>query len=286
SGFFPHQLDAYTKYRLTPMIHTLSHLKSLVGKKNLPDIHLEIDTGMHRLGVLEKQMEEAVRVLERLPVKLSGAATHFAEGEDLDSGFSAEQEAAFERTLGTLREHRLLHTDARIHAANSGGILRGLAPYANAIRPGLSLFGISPNERLPQSKALLPVLEWKTRVLSIKEVHKGETVGYNRTYRATRKERIAILPVGYADGYPRCVSNKSYALIGSKRCAVRGIVSMDLMAVDVTGHPTAKEGQVATLIGSQGRVGLSATQLARYADTIPYEILCGLSDRVPRVYFD
>lgn len=286
SGFFPHQLDAYMKYRLTPMIHSMSHLRSLVGRKNLPDIHLKIDTGMHRLGIPLEDLDEAARVLERLPIKLSGVASHFAESENLDSDFSEQQSAQFEQAVGFLREKKLLHTDARVHIANSGGILRGAGSYATSIRPGISLFGISPNDRLPNSKNLLPVMEWKTRILCLKEVARGQTVGYGRTYTATRREKIAILPIGYADGYPRSVSNKSFVLIGGKRCAVRGIVSMDLLAVDVTSHATVKEGQLATLIGGQGRVSLSANALARFAGTISYEVLCGISDRVPRIYFD
>ncbi len=286
SGFFPHQIDAYIKYRLTPMIHSLTHLKSLQGRRELPDIHLKIDSGMHRLGILPKQAEEAARTLTKLPVKLSGLASHFAESEDLESTFIDQQTAVFERVYEQLLEKRVLHTDARIHLSNSGGILRSKASIANAVRPGITLFGISPNERLPHSADLLPVLEWKTRVVAIKELLRGETVGYGRAYVASKKEKIALLPVGYADGYPRALGNQSYVLIGGKRCAVRGRVSMDLMAVDVTSLASIKEGQLVTLLGGQGRISLSAAQLARLAGTISYELLCGISDRVPRVYLD
>lgn len=286
SGFFPHQLEAYLKYRLTPMIHSLAHLKSLTGRKNLPDLHLKVDTGMHRLGILPGQVEEAMRVLEKIPTKLSGLATHFADSENLASDFIDQQTSLFGDIHDRFRERKLLHTDARIHVANSGGILRSKAEIATAVRPGISLFGIAPSERLPHAKDLLPVLEWKTRVLSVKEVTRGQTVGYGRTHTASRKEKIAILPVGYADGYPRSLSNKAFVILAGKRCPVRGIVSMDLIAVDVTHSTGVKEGQLVTILGSQGRIALGATQLARFADTIPYEILCGISDRVPRVYLD
>ncbi len=286
SGFFPHQTDAYLKYKLTPMIHTLSHLKALQGRKELPDLHLKIDSGMHRLGISVKQVDEAIRTLERMPIKLSGLATHFADSEDLESHFVDQQTAVFEAAHEKLLTRRLLHTDARIHLSNSGGVLRSKGSIATAVRPGLALFGISPNDRLPHSKDLLPVMEWKTRVVSVKEIFRGETVGYNRTYTATKKEKIAILPVGYADGYPRALSNQSYVLINGKRSLVRGRVSMDMMAVDVTGQASLKEGQLVTLIGGQGRVSLTAVQLARLAGTMSYELLCGISDRVPRVYLD
>lgn len=285
SGFFPHQAEAYGKYRLTPMIHSLAHLKSLPNKPVF-DLHLKIDSGMHRLGILPSQVDEAMRTLEKMGVKLSGLATHFADSEEAESSFADQQTALFESVHEKFVQKRLLHTDARIHVSNSGGILRGKAALANAVRPGISLFGISPNERLAHSKDLLPVLEWKTRVVAIKEITKGETVGYGRTYTATRKEKIAILPVGYADGYRRALSGKSFVLIGGKRSLLRGRVSMDLITVDVTNHPGVKEGQLVTLLGGQGRVSLGATQLARLAGTFAYELLCGLSDRVPRVYLD
>ncbi len=286
SGFFPHQLDAYVKFRLTPLIHTLTHLKSLQGKKYLPDLHLKIDTGMHRLGILPKQADEAIRVIQKLPVKLSGLATHFAESEVMDSSFVDQQVALFEGLYDKFRDQKVLHTDARIHVANSGGAMRGKAPMANAIRTGISLYGVSPNDRLPHSKDLLPVLDWKTRILSLKEVQAGGTVGYGRTYKAKRKEKIALLPVGYADGYSRALGGKSFVIINGKRSALRGRVSMDLIAVDVTHQSGVKEGQLVTLLGVQGRVGLTAAQMARFAGTISYEILCGISERVPRVYLD
>jgi alanine racemase len=286
SGFFPHQVEAYVKYHLTPMIHSLPHLKSLLGRKTLPELHLKVDTGMHRLGIPLKHMEEAAKTLERLPAKLSGLATHFADSEDLESAFIDQQIAAFEGVHEKLLQRRLLNTDARIHVSNSGGILRGKGNFATAVRPGISLFGISPNDRISHSKDLLPVLEWKTRVLCLKEVARGESVGYGRTYVATRKEKIAILPVGYADGYPRSLSGKSFVILNGKRSLVRGRVSMDLLAIDVTNQTNVKEGQVVTLLGGHGRMVLGASTLGRLAGSFAYEILCGISDRVPRIYLD
>lgn len=286
SGFLPHQLDAYVKYRLTPVIHSLNHLKTLVGRRVLPDIHLKLDTGMHRLGILPAQMKETIKVLERLPMKLSGVATHFAESEKIPSNFSDLQIALFEDLLAELREKRLVHTDARIHVANSGGVLAHKLSVSTAVRPGLSLYGISPNDRLPHSTDLLPVLEWKTRILTLKDLPRSATVGYNRTYKLPKREKIAILPIGYADGYPRLLSNLGEVMIAGKRCPVRGRVSMDLTAVDVSHVPHVKEGDAVVLIGREGKHRLPIEELANGAQTIPYEILCGISPRVPRVYLD
>lgn len=286
SGFFPHQLDAFNKFRLTPVIHTLNHLKSLLGRRTLPDIHLKFDTGMHRLGLLEEELPDAIETLEKLGIKLAGLATHFAESETTVSSFADQQIARFTAIHKALAERRLLQTDARIHIANSGGILRDKLGFSVAVRPGIALYGISPNPRLPHSDDLLPVLRWKTRILCLKEVPKGETVGYNRTYKTKRKEKLAILPIGYADGYPRLLTNRGHVLVAGKKAPVRGRVSMDLTAVDVSGVPGAREGMEVTLIGKSVKEVVTATDIGNWADTIPYEIFCGISPRVPRVYFD
>lgn len=285
SGFLPHQLDAYGKYRLVPVIHSLNHLRSLQGRKHLPEIHLKLDTGMHRLGLTEDQLGEAIKCLEKMEVKLAGVATHFAESESALSTFVDEQMESFDRMLSRLRDRRLVQTDAKIHVANSGGILRGKWGKSVAVRPGLALYGISPNPRLAHSNELLPILEWKTRILSIKDIRRNETVGYGRTYKAKRKEKIALLPIGYADGYPRLLSNRGEVLVGGKRVSVRGRVSMDLTAVDCT-LTTAKEGSLVTLIGGAGKDYVSVWELANWAETLPYEIFCGISGRVPRVYLE
>jgi alanine racemase len=130
------------------------------------------------------------------------------------------------------------------------------------------------------------VLQWKTRVISLKNIKRGDTVGYNRTYKATKKERIAIIPVGYADGYPRALSNQGEVLILGKKAVVRGIVSMDMIAIDCTNISGVREGTEVTIIGDDSRLSINAWELADKAGTIAYEILCGISPRVPRIYYD
>jgi len=286
SGFMPHLLEAFVKYRLTAVIHSLPHLKTLVGRKNIPDIHLKIDTGMHRLGIQPDQIPEAIKQLEKMQLKLSGVMTHFAESESLLSDFTDQQLALFEKCFDQLKEKKLIQTDARIHVANSGGVLREKLGFSNAVRPGLALFGISPNTRIKTSEDLIPVLSWKSRVLTIKEIPPGETIGYGRTYTTTKKEKIALISVGYADGYPRLLSNQGFVLIQGRKCPLRGRVSMDLIAVDVSAIPNPKEGMNVTLIGQDGKQEVQAWDIALMAETIPYEILCGLSARVPKIYID
>ncbi len=286
SGFVPHQLEAYVKHRLIPMIHSLNHLKSLLHRKSLPDIHLKVDTGMHRLGLMPEEIPEAIKTLDRLGIKLSGLATHFAESESITSHFIDEQIFLFEEIKAQLFEHRLLHTDCKIHVANSGAVLRDKLASSVAVRPGIALFGVSPNPRIMKGDSLIPVMEWKARVLCVKQISKGDTVGYGRTYKAKKKEKIAVVAIGYADGYPRSLSNKGNVLIGTKMEPVVGRVSMDLTTVDVTGNNNVKEGSLVTLIGKDSKNEITAWDLANAADTIPYEIMCGISPRVPRIYLD
>jgi len=286
SGFLPHQLEAYNKYRLTPVIHSLTHLKSLLNHKRLPDIHLKLDTGMHRLGLLPEEMSEAFLTLEKLGIKLSGFATHFAESENTVSKFIDQQIETFQTVYQELLHRRLIQTDAKIHIANTGGILRKKLGLSFSVRPGIGLYGISPNPRLSQSDNLVPALSWKARVVSLKSIKSNDTVGYGRTYTAKRREKIAIISIGYADGLPRLLSNEGFVVIGGKKAQIRGRVSMDLTTVDCTQLTSIKEGSLVTLIGKEGKQSVTAWDLANWARTIPYEILCGISPRVPRIYLD
>lgn len=285
SGYWPHQAEAFVKYRLIPVIHSLDHLKSLQLRKTLPEIHLKVDTGMNRLGLQLDEISEAIHILKKIGIKLSGLGTHFAESDKSTSSFTDEQIKRFEKVYQELQMSKLLHTDAKIHLANSSAILRGKWGPSVAVRPGLSLYGISPNPHLKGSEDLVPILTWKARVITSKTIKKGETVGYGRTYRAKKTEQISIVSIGYADGFPRSLSNTGYVILGGKKVPVRGRVSMDLLAVDSTGLEM-RDGSQVVLIGKQQRQEISAWDLAHWADTIPYEILCGISARVPRIYLD
>ncbi len=228
SGFWPHQLEAFLKFRLIPVIHSLNHLKSLQLRKNLPDIHLKIDTGMHRLGISLDEIPESMEILKKIGIKLSGLGTHFAESDKSTSSFTDEQVDLFESVYREFKTQRLLHTDAKIHVANSSAILRAKVGSSLSVRPGLSLYGLSPNPQFSLSEELIPILSWRARVVTSKTLKKGESVGYGRTYRAEKTEKISIISVGYADGYPRSLSNKGSVILQGKKVAVRGRVSMAL----------------------------------------------------------
>ncbi|HMX94316.1 MAG TPA: alanine racemase, partial [Elusimicrobiota bacterium] len=169
-----------------------------------------------------------------------------------------------------------------VHAANSAGALGRPAARYDLVRPGIALFGVPPSPSLGKILSLRPVLSWKTRVVFVKMIPKGTPVSYGWTWRAPRRSRIATLPVGYADGYPRVLSNRGEVLLRGRRCPVVGRVTMDQILVDVTGLRGVDVGEEVVLIGQQGGQNLTAEDLALAAGTIPYEILCGISKRVPR----
>jgi alanine racemase len=247
-------------------------------------VHLKIDTGMGRLGVWHEQAEQLYAEIARADhIKLGGVFTHFSSPDD-DAGFTAEQRRRF---LAALKRCEGLDlAQLFVHADNSAGLetLESAGPF-NAVRIGLLQFGI-----LPHSKSLLaqvrtePVFSFKTRVGIVKELPKGTSVSYGRTHTLVRDSRVAILTAGYGDGIPRAASNRAYVLIAGQRCRVLGRVTMDQTIVDVTDVPTVKHGDEAVLVGRQQAGEITIGEFSRWADTIPWETLCSVTKRVPRLY--
>lgn len=248
-------------------------------------VHLKIDTGMGRLGVWHEQAESLQQKISAAPhVRLAGIFTHFASPDD-NAAFTAEQRRRF---LAALRNFRGLDLNALfIHADNSAG-LETMTPDAslfNAVRVGLLQFGIlpHPNSLLAQVHTEA-VFSFRTRVGLVKTLPRGTTVSYGCTRTLTRDSTIAILCAGYADGIPRAASNRASVLIGGQRCPVLGRVTMDQTIVDVTDLPHVACGDEAVLFGRQGSTEITITEFSRWADTIPWETLCSVSKRVPRLY--
>jgi alanine racemase len=262
-------------------------------------VHLEIDTGMSRQGVRLADLASFLDKLEALPaVRLEGVFTHFHSPEVLDSPANKEQFAQFAKAMEMIAARGL--RPAWIHAGSSASLLNPgsaevvkLAERFRAkamLRPGLALYGYSPRFTGggPQGFAdeLRPVLTWKSRVISLRSIEPGETAGYCATFRAARRTRLALLPVGYADGMNRLLSNRGAALIRGKRAPIAGRISMDLTILDVTDIAGVEIGDEAVLIGTQGAESITACDHADAAGTIPYEILCNLNARVPRTMVD
>jgi len=269
---------------LTPMVYDLDTARALskvaMAEGKVVPIHLKIDTGMGRLGVLPHDWEAFLQSLLDLEgLRVEGIATHFCDADLAEDGFTEEQGNRFRAALDEASGQGV---EARwIHASNSAAALRYQNYRYSMVRVGLALYGVSPGPH--REMGLKPVMSVTTEVLHVKTVPQGWGVSYGRTWTARKEARLATLPVGYADGYPRALSNVGEVLIHGRRCAVRGAVCMDLCLVDVTHlEETVKPGDEVVLLGEESGEELGAWELAERADTIAYDILCSFSERVPR----
>ena len=253
--------------------------------RTLP-IHLEFDTGMGRIGVRIEELGELIEALRVAPnLTVEGVLSHFANAELADAVMNRLQLERFAAALAALSSAGF-HPTWR-HLSNSAGVL-GLpgahdGELCNLVRPGLMLYGESPAERLREAARLRPVLTWKTRVAHLKRVPAGTPISYGGRWSAIRESVIATLPVGYADGYSRRLTNTGEVLIRGVRAPVAGTVCMDMVMVDATQVPGIARGDEVVLLGSQGNDAIPAQELASKVGTIPYEIFTGISARVTRV---
>ena len=295
SGVWPGEADAAIEHRLTPSIWTEEHLELLdeaarrhrVGAGEIP-VHLEIDSGMSRQGA---QIGELEKVLAKLPragaLRIEAVMTHFHSPQNPEAAAHQIQvfTQAVEQIVGAGHRPEFLsagssadvleHTSAAVaDVARSAGARR-------MVRTGLSLYGYAPDGR--ENSALEPALAWKTRVTSLRWIEPGTSAGYGATFTAQRKTRLALLPVGYADGFNRLLSNRGWVLVAGQRAPIAGRVSMDQTMVDVTGIAGVAAGDEAVLIGTQGNERITAQQIADGTGTIAYEVLCAIAPRVPRV---
>ena len=280
---------------LTPVIHHRGHLESLAAAARragtrLP-VHVEIDTGMRRMGVPPEEAEALlVAAAAEESLDLEGVYTHFARGDEPDPAPTLEQIARFREILAGARAQGA--APRLVHCAHSGGLLTGKTlydalPEMNAVRPGLMLYGVAPAPHL--SAELRPVMSFRTRVDHLRSLEPGDAVGYSALFQAERATRVATLAAGYADGVPVAASNRGQVLIAGQRLPIVGRVSMDFIGVDVGDAPVAL-GDEATLFGEapQGAPGperrLPVEEAAEAAGTIAYELLVRVGGRVPRVY--
>jgi alanine racemase len=240
--------------------------------------HIKIDTGMGRIGMSPATARDALGPFLKNPaLRVEGIYSHLACADSASA--TTHQLKLFDQTISGLKRGR----ECLLHAANSAGLLARPGSHYDLVRPGLVLYGIPPWPALKRVVDLRPVLAWKTRMVFMKTVARGTPLSYGWTWRARRRSRVATLPVGYADGYRRALSNRGEVLVRGRRCPVLGRVTMDQILVDVTGRPGVDVGEEVVLIGPQGRERVTVEEMADRSDTIPYEILCGISKRVPRL---
>jgi alanine racemase len=293
TGMWKGEEDSIAAQNLTPTIWEVWHIEALerAAKKRdrvLP-VHLKIDTGMNRLGVCPRNLPGICEKLGGAKhLTLEGVSTHFASAEALDAEDAERQMKVFEGGLKVLEGHGL--RPPLVHMANSAAMTARPKAWKTMVRPGIALCGYSLEftrggavATVPQLP-LTPVLSWKTRVMTVKEVAGGERVGYDGTFVTKTESRLAVLPVGYADGYPRLLSNRAQVIVGGEYAPVVGRVSMDLTIIDVSRVANTKVGDEVILIGRALDKKVDAIDLARWCESVPYEILCGISQRVPRVY--
>jgi alanine racemase len=249
-------------------------------------VHVKLDSGMGRLGTRERG--EASRVLaaalETPGVQAAGAMTHFATADEAnDDGFFHRQLEVFESWA---REVKAAYPELVLHAANSAAVLREPAAHFDLVRCGIAIYGMDPYGADPLARDLEPALELSSYVAEVKRCAAGESAGYGRRFIAERDTYLAVLPIGYGDGWRRGLSNNAEALIGGRRYPLVGTVSMDNITVDVGPEADAEQmrGEQAILIGSQGEERITAEQVAARLGTINYEVTCALTPRVVRAY--
>jgi alanine racemase len=296
TGFWRGEEEEIIRLRLTPtvwesgQVELLDRAASRLGVSQHA-IHLKVDTGMGRLGAAVQDLPRILTVLQSSPhLKLEGFSTHIASSEVLDAPSVADQLKSFEAALRIVREHGF--DPPLIHAANTSAVIAHHESWNTMVRPGLALYGYHlPFERAGRCVSgrglrlnVKAALTWKTRILSLRDMPAGQAVGYGGTYVTKASTRIAILPVGYADGLNRELSSKGRVIVREHYAPIVGRISMDLTTVDVTGIPGVEVADEVILLGSQDGLSVDAREHAELANTIPYEILCAISKRVPRKY--
>jgi alanine racemase len=244
-------------------------------------VHLELDSGMGRMGSTEAELPRVIELVRSTPrLTVDAIYTHFANAGDPADPYTDQQVVEFDRLVRLLRDAGL--TAPVHHRANSAATMRGMVRPGEYVRVGISLYGA---EALDAGVSRLePVMRWRTEIMRLKTLPQGHAVGYGETFRTVIPSRIATLPVGYADGYNRLLSNRGQVLVRGHRAPVVGRVSMDLVTIDVTEVPGAALGDEVVLLGSQGGDAIAPEEIASKIGTISYEVLSNVSARVPRVY--
>lgn len=284
SAVMPSFVEQVIKYKLRTIVFDMFYAKQLnkIGiKRNMAiPVHIKVDTGMGRLGIWYKEALEFIEKLKKMKgIYLEGIFTHFPAA-DTDRDFTNFQIKEFSNLLNKLLKAKI--KIPIVHTANSIALIDYPCAHFNLVRPGLSLYGVSPARKI---KDLKPVLSLKAKVIFSKKILKGHSVSYGRSFISRQAIYIATLPVGYGDGYPWRLSNKGKVIIKGKLFPIAGRVCMDHTMVNLGRNNSIKQGDEVILIGGQGKSKITAENLAEWAGTIPYEILTRLSLSIPRIYY-
>jgi alanine racemase len=281
------QAEEFIEYNLSSVVCTWQMTNALADaarkRGTRAKVHIKIDTGMGRIGVWHERADEFTRQVHKMPdIEIEGICSHFATSDEQNLDFAKHQFDWFNRCLEKIKDLPISFK----HISNTGAIFNLPEAHLNMVRPGLSIYGVSPSEYVKGAEKLRPALSLKTKIAFLKTIPKGRTLSYARTYKTEKEMKVATLPVGYGDGYPLSLSNKGYVLIRGKKARILGAVTMDQIMVDVTDMKDVKTEDIAVLIGKQGNEEITATEIASMAGTIPYEIFTSINKRVQRVYSD
>jgi len=276
-----HQFSGVYQHQLTPVIGSHIELSSFLQQEcsRSISIHLKVDTGMGRIGFYPEELPSIINELKTLPVSIQGICTHYADSGNVHTSYTEKQTRLFEDMLQSIPSEIL--SNCLIHTCNSAAVIRFPSFHFNAIRPGLILYGISPIE--DDQKNWKPVLSLESYVSVIKEVPSDSYISYNRTFKTTRNTVLGIIPLGYADGIPLSLSNVGKILLQGRSYPIIGNVCMNQFMIDLTDCPDPHIGDQIVILGQSGNKRITATDIASWCNTIPYEILCNLSDRIPRI---
>lgn len=281
----PEEIKAAVEKNITLTLASYDLLKAIkkeCGPHHRMKVHIKVDTGMGRIGVWHEEALDFIKhISQERCIIIEGIYTHFASA-GRDDFFTQYQIESFEKLLG-----RLEGFDIRVpmrHSANSIATVDFKRSHMNLVRPGLIIYGMYPKPNFPKLIKLKPAMSFKTRIVYIKDTPPGRSISYSRTYITEKHTKIATLPVGYADGYPRGLANKAHVLVRGKQAPVVGKVTMDQTMINVGHIRNVRIGDEVVLIGRQGREEIRTEKLARMAGTIAYEVVCSISNRVPRVY--
>lgn len=291
-GFWQGQEAALLRQDLTPVVYRIDQLDSINRAAQnagvIANVHVKVDSGMGRLGVPDDALPDFCEALSRFAnIRVDGLLTHLASADDVaHQEFTRKQLRRFRVAVDLFRSRGI--APSYIHAANSAATFAFEKSWGNMVRVGGSLYGFArdvfpSNIEVPE---LRPVMTLRSRILLLKNVAKGEPLGYGCTFETTRDSLIATLPVGYDDGYRRALSNRGRVILRGRFAPVVGRVSMDLTLIDVTDVPGATLDDEVVLLGSDGPLTISAEDIAEVIDTISYEVTCGISSRVPRIFYE
>ena len=286
-GLIPEQASAMAEYRLTPILFHEEQIqwlaKSTLNLDPPLPVHVKIDTGMGRLGIQPHEIVPFTRQIRKAKgLYLEALMSHFSD-EDLKNTQAAQNQInLFKKTLNELRGEDLV--PPQCHMANSAGLLMIEEAWFDWVRPGIALYGYTPSRTIEGILPLKPILSLRSRITHLRKVPSGTSISYGRTFITRRDSIIAIIPIGYADGYSRRLSNRGMVLIRGRRAQIVGRVCMDMLIADVTDIPGVNLTEEVILLGKQGEEVITAMDLADQATTVPYEILSGIGSRVPRVY--